>query len=77
MLFGGLAPFYLSLVARLTDARFIPPSYLFGTGLLAILLVLVTRTGRRVLQADRMERGQRRAARGTGMEQAGANREHS
>jgi MFS transporter, MHS family, proline/betaine transporter len=72
MLFGGLAPFYISLVARFTDARFIPPSYLFGTGLLAILLVFLSRTGRRVLQADRMERGQRRAARETGMQRAGS-----
>nr|WKF55930.1 Proline/betaine transporter [Paraburkholderia busanensis] len=56
MLFGGLAPFYISLVARFTDARFIPPSYLFGTGLLAIVLVLVTRTGRRVMREDRSER---------------------
>ena len=70
MLFGGLAPFYISVVARFTNARFIPPSYLFGTGLLAIVLVLVTRTGRRVLQADRLERGQRRAARETGMQRA-------
>jgi MFS family permease len=68
MLFGGLAPFYISLVARLTDAHFIPPSYLFGTGLLAITLVLATRTGRRVLQEDRLERRQRRAARETGMQ---------
>jgi MHS family proline/betaine transporter-like MFS transporter len=68
MLFGGLAPFYISLVARFTDARFIPPSYLFGTGVLAIVLVLVTRTGRRMLQADRAERGQRRAARGARMQ---------
>jgi len=30
MLFGGLAPFYISLVARFTDARFIPSSHLFG-----------------------------------------------
>jgi MHS family proline/betaine transporter-like MFS transporter len=70
MLFGGLAPFYISVVARFTNARFIPPSYLFGTGLLAIVLVLVSRTGRRVLQADRLERGQRRAARETGMQRA-------
>ena len=77
MLFGGLAPLYISVVSRFTDARFIPPSYLFGTSVLAIMLVLATRTGRRVLQDDRMQRGQRRAARGTGMEQAGANREHS
>ncbi|MGB8416722.1 MFS transporter [Paraburkholderia sp.] len=54
MLFGGLAPFYISLVARFTDARFIPPSYLFGTSLLAIVLVLLTRTGRRVLRDDRI-----------------------
>lgn len=67
MLFGGLAPFYISLVARFTDARFIPPSYLFGTGLLAILLVLGTRTGRRVLQADRAERGHH-AVQETGMQ---------
>jgi len=73
MLFGGLAPFYISLVARFTDARFIPPSYLFGTGVLAIVLVLSTRTGRRVLQADQAERGQRRAARRTGMQRAGSN----
>lgn len=57
MLFGGLAPFYISVVARVTDARFIPPGYLFGTSLLAIALVLLTRTGRRVLQSDRAERG--------------------
>jgi len=57
MLFGGLAPFYISLMARFTDARFIPPSYLFGTSLLAIALVLLTRTGRQVLQDDRKERG--------------------
>ncbi len=56
MLFGGLAPFYISVVARFTDARFIPPGYLFGTSLLAIVLVLLTRTGRRVLQDDRAQR---------------------
>ncbi|WP_233887362.1 MFS transporter [Paraburkholderia flagellata] len=56
MLFGGLAPFYISVVARFTDARFIPPGYLFGTSLLAIVLVLLTRTGRRVLHEDRAER---------------------
>ncbi|WP_028217380.1 MFS transporter [Paraburkholderia oxyphila] len=56
MLFGGLAPFYISVVARFTDARFIPPGYLFGTSLLAIALVLLTRTGRRVLRDDRVER---------------------
>jgi MFS family permease len=71
MLFGGLAPFYISMVAHFTDARFIPPSYLFGTGVLAILLVLGTRTGRRVLQADREERGQRTAR------EAGMQRENS
>jgi MHS family proline/betaine transporter-like MFS transporter len=49
---------------------FIPPGYLFGTGLLAIVLVLVSRTGRRVLQADRLERGRRRVARETGMQRA-------
>ncbi|MGH8780878.1 MFS transporter [Paraburkholderia sp.] len=57
MLFGGFAPFYISVVARFTDAHFIPPSYLFGTSLMAITLVLLTRTGRRVLREDRMERG--------------------
>jgi len=57
MLFGGLAPFYISLVARFTDSRIIPPSYLFGTSLLAITLVLLTRTGRRMVQIDRMKRG--------------------
>jgi MFS transporter, MHS family, proline/betaine transporter len=56
MLFGGLAPFYISMIARFTDARYIPPSYLCGTSLLAIALVLLTRTGRRVLREDRMER---------------------
>jgi len=56
MLCGGLAPFYISVMARFTDARYIPPGYLFGTSLLAIALVLLTRTGRRVLQSDRMER---------------------
>jgi MHS family proline/betaine transporter-like MFS transporter len=71
MLFGGLAPFYISVVGRFTDVRFIPPGYLFGTGLLAILLVFLTRTGRRVLHADRMERGQRHPARGTGTQRAG------
>ncbi|CAD6519316.1 Proline/betaine transporter [Paraburkholderia hiiakae] len=55
MLFGGLAPFYISVVARFTDARFIPPGYLFGTSLLAIVLVLLTRTGRRVLHDDRAQ----------------------
>lgn len=65
MLFGGLAPFYISVVARFTDAHFIPPSYLLGTGLLSAALVLVSRTGRRVLQADRLERRERRAASGT------------
>ena len=70
MLFGGLAPFYISLVARFTDGHFIPPSYLLGTGLLAITLVLASRTGRRVLQEDRLERRQRRAAREAGMQRA-------
>ncbi|MFL9945124.1 MFS transporter [Paraburkholderia agricolaris] len=56
MLFGGLAPLYISVVARFTDAHFIPPSYLFGTSLLAITLVLISRTGRRVLKEDRMAR---------------------
>ncbi|MFK4447373.1 MHS family proline/betaine transporter-like MFS transporter [Caballeronia udeis] len=55
-LFGGLAPFYISLISQFTDARYIPPSYLFCTGLVAVLLVLATRTGRRVLQEDRMAR---------------------
>jgi MFS transporter, MHS family, proline/betaine transporter len=56
MLFGGFAPFYISLVARVADARYIPPSYLFGTSLLAIALVLLSRTGRRVLRDDHTER---------------------
>lgn len=56
MLFGGLSPLYISVVARFTDARFIPPSYLFGTSLLAIALVLISRTGRRVLKEDRVAR---------------------
>lgn len=67
MLFGGLAPFYISVVARLTDVRYIPPIYLFGTGVLAILLVTVTRTGRKVLQDDRAaRRGQRGLAERSG-----------
>ncbi|MFM0739650.1 MFS transporter [Paraburkholderia xenovorans] len=70
MLFGGLAPFYISVVARFTDARFVPPGYLFGTGLLAVVLVLATRTGRRVLHEDRVAHRQRRAARNTGAMQA-------
>jgi MFS transporter, MHS family, proline/betaine transporter len=57
MLFGGLAPFYISVLARFTDARVIPPSYLFCTSLAAIALVLLTRTGRRVLKEDRAGRG--------------------
>ncbi|UTV59464.1 MFS transporter [Burkholderia arboris] len=56
-LFGGLAPFYISVVAHLTDARFIPPSYLFGTSLLAIALVLATRTGRHSIRHDCAQRG--------------------
>jgi FlaA1/EpsC-like NDP-sugar epimerase len=56
MLFGGLAPLYISVVSRFTDAQSVPPSYLFGTSLLAVALVLVSRTGRRVLREDRMER---------------------
>ncbi|SMG17222.1 MFS transporter [Paraburkholderia susongensis] len=52
MLFGGLAPFYISMVARFTDASYLPPSYLFGTSLLAIALVLLSRTGRRTLRDD-------------------------
>ena len=55
-LFGGLAPFYISLISQFTDVRYIPPSYLFCTGLVAVLLVPATRTGRRVLQEDRMAR---------------------
>jgi MHS family proline/betaine transporter-like MFS transporter len=73
MLFGGLAPLYISVVSRFTDARFIPPSYLFGTSVLAITLVLATRTGRRVLQDDRMERRSSAAlaANGSGSSEAG------
>jgi MFS transporter, MHS family, proline/betaine transporter len=70
LLFGGLAPFYISVVARLTDARFIPPSYLLGTGLLSILLVLATRTGRRVLREDRAARQARRAAGSAGSQRS-------
>lgn len=55
MLFGGLAPFYISLVARFTDAPYVPPSYLLGASLLAVTLVFVTSTGRRVLREDREE----------------------
>jgi MFS transporter, MHS family, proline/betaine transporter len=51
-LFGGLAPFYISVVAHLTDARFIPPSYLFGASVLSIALVLATRTGRRSIRGN-------------------------
>lgn len=62
MLFGGLAPFYISVVARFADAQVIPPSYLFGTSLAAIVLVLLTRTGRRVLKEDRLGRGSHAAS---------------
>ncbi|WP_317985425.1 MFS transporter [Burkholderia pseudomallei] len=62
MLFGGLAPFYISVVARFADAQVIPPSYLLGTSLAAIVLVLLTRTGRRVLKEDRLGRGSHAAS---------------
>ena len=69
MLFGGLAPFYISMLGHFTNARYIPPSYLFGTSLLAIFLVLVSRTGRHVLRADRLDRRQRRVERDTVLQQ--------
>ncbi len=53
MLFGGLAPFYISLVAKFTNAQYVPPSYLLGASLLSVTLVLLTPTGRRVLREDR------------------------
>ncbi|MFM0212189.1 MFS transporter [Paraburkholderia sediminicola] len=72
MLFGGLAPLYISVVSRFTDARIIPPSYLFGTSVLAITLVLATRTGRRVLRDDRMLRQSRAALAPNGSGSSGA-----
>ncbi|MBN3803481.1 MFS transporter [Paraburkholderia sp. Ac-20336] len=63
MLFGGLAPFYISVVSRFTDARFVPPAYLVGTTVLSFVLVVGTRTGRRAFRLESEERRQAAAAR--------------
>ncbi|WP_157677917.1 hypothetical protein [Burkholderia ubonensis] len=49
------------MVVHFTDARFIPPSYLFGVSLLAIALVLDTRTGRRSIRGEGAAPGQTQA----------------
>ena len=72
MLFGGLAPFYISVVSRFTDARFVPPAYRVGTTLLSFVLVVGTRTGRREFRHEREERRRAAAARGEGDEGSSA-----